>query len=142
MDKCKREEKQETIRNLWDDINSCIDNIVEARIEKDVLAEGKALFRMKWIMIRTLQDLMVIHDLLDVLREISKDEDSISSDVKEQATEAAILTACSEFKRFCDIMGNKVSTETIHAAFCASKKWWAKDFERELRNKLQAHQPM
>ncbi len=142
MDKCKREEKQETIRNLWDDINSCIDNIVEARIERDVLAEGIALFRMKGIMLRTLQDLMVIHDLLEVLRKISKDEDSISSDVKEQATEAAILTACSEFKRFCDIMENKASTETTHTAFCNNKKWWAKDFERELRNKLQAHQPM
>lgn len=139
MDKCK---KEVTIRNLLYNINSCIDKIVMARIEGNVSAEAKALMRTKALIVETLEDLMVTCDPLDVIQKTSKDEESIPSDVKEQATEAAILTACSEFKRFCDIMGNKASTETIHTAFCNSKKWWAKDFERELRNKLQAHQPM
>ena len=140
MDKCK---KEVTIRNLLYDINSCIDKIVMARIEGNVSAEAKALIRTKALIVETLEDLMVTCDPLDVIQKTSKDEESIPSDVKEQATEAAILTACSEFKRFCDTMidCSANSDKSVPEVF-KHKKYWFESFERELRNKLQAHQPM
>ena len=45
------------LAKLHDDIDQCIGDIVHSRLKKDSQAEGKALFRMEWLMVATLQDL-------------------------------------------------------------------------------------
>lgn len=79
----------------------------------------------------------------DVIKSMIKEE-SILADAKGQATEVAILTACSEFKRFCNSMIDcgANSDKSVPEVFLEHKKYWVETFERELRNKLQAHQPM
>lgn len=137
------EEAELMLVRLRESIVSYIDRIVIARIEGDVSAEGKAWIRMEGLMKGTLQDLMTKHGLLDVHQETSNDEESILADAKGQATEVAILTACSEFKRFCDTMIDcRANSDKSVPEVFKHKEYWAKDFERELRNKLQAHQPM
>lgn len=71
-------------------------------------------------------------------------EEPILADAKGQATEAAILTACSEFKRFCDTMidGGANSDKSVPEVFLEHKEYWIEAFECELRKKLQAYQPM
>ena len=48
-----------------DDIDQCIGDIVDSRLKKDPQAEGKALFRMEWLMAVTLQDLGCTIDYLE-----------------------------------------------------------------------------
>lgn len=137
------EEAEKRQVSLCKSIVTYIDRIVIARLEGDVSAEIKAWLRVEGLINGTLQDLMIKHGLLDVHQETSKSEDPILADAKGQATEVAILTACSEFKRFCDTMidCSANSDKSVPEVF-KDKEYWAKDFERELRNKLQAHQPM
>ena len=45
------------LAKLHDDIDQCIGDIVHSRLKKDSQAEGKALFRMEWLMVATVQDL-------------------------------------------------------------------------------------
>ena len=47
-----RESKQ-----LYGEINSCITDIVNARIAKDPYNEGRAIFRMEGLMVGTMQHL-------------------------------------------------------------------------------------
>lgn len=138
------EEAEKRQVSLGKSIVTYIDRIVIARLEGDVSAEIKAWLRVEGLINGTLQDLMIKHGLLDVHQETSKSEDPILADAKGQATEVAILTACSEFKRFCDTMidGGANSDKSVPEVFLEHKKYWVETFERELRNKLQAHQPM
>ena len=55
---------------LYNDIDSCIDELIKARVEKDSLAEGKALFRMEPLMVATQQHLSW---LLDEVKEVEFD---------------------------------------------------------------------
>lgn len=138
------EEEEKRLVRLRKSIASCIECIVRARLDKEVLEESRAIFRMEGIMAAAVDDLWFIRIALKTPhQETSKDEDSIPSDVKEQATEEAILTACSEFKRFCDTMidCSANSDKSVPEVF-KHKECWVESFERELRNKLQAHQPM
>nr|DAI53174.1 MAG TPA: hypothetical protein [Caudoviricetes sp.] len=67
-------------------------------------------------------------------------EESLA-DVKEQATEAAILTACFEFKRFCDMVESGAGiNETVFESFSKNKEYWIKDFEHSIRDRLQQKQ--
>lgn len=141
MNKCKIEETQERIQHLCKDINACIYDIVMARIKKDPMDEGKDLFYMGGLMVEAERTLMAIHDLLDARQETSKDENPTLSDVKEQATEAAILTARFEFEKFCDCESIEFGERLDYDIFSVNKEYWAKDFERKIRSKLQAHQP-
>lgn len=49
-------------QSLYSDIDSCIDEIIKARIEHNQENEGKALFRMEGLMVMTLQQLSCIID--------------------------------------------------------------------------------
>lgn len=53
------------IRTLYNEIDSCIDELLKARTDKDTEAEGKALFKMEGLMVATLQDLSCIEDYLE-----------------------------------------------------------------------------
>lgn len=53
------------IRTLYNEIDSCIDELLKARTNKNTEEEGKALFRMEGLMVGTLQDLSYIDDWLN-----------------------------------------------------------------------------
>ena len=55
-----RESKQ-----LYGEINSCITDIVNARIAKDPYNEGRAIFRMEGLMVGTMQHLGCVIDFLE-----------------------------------------------------------------------------
>lgn len=55
-----RESKQ-----LYGEINSCITDIVNARIAKDLYNEGRAIFRMEGLMVGTMQHLGCVIDFLE-----------------------------------------------------------------------------
>ena len=55
-----RESKQ-----LYGEINSCITDIVNARIAKDPYNEGRAIFRMEELMVGTMQHLGCVIDFLE-----------------------------------------------------------------------------
>ena len=61
------EKIREEIHTLYSEINLCIIDLIKARTDKDVKAEGKALFKMEGLMVATLQDLSCIQDYLDNL---------------------------------------------------------------------------
>ena len=58
------EKLKQSTRNLYDDIDSCIADLLKARLAKDSEEEGKALFRMEGLMVGTLQQLSCILDAL------------------------------------------------------------------------------
>ena len=60
-----REQLINELAKLHDDIDQCIGDIVDSRLKKDPQAEGKALFRMEWLMAVTLQDLGCTIDYLE-----------------------------------------------------------------------------
>ena len=62
------------IRTLYNEIDSCISELLKARTSKDTEAEGKALFRMEGLMVGTLQDLSCIDDYLEKQKEQNPDE--------------------------------------------------------------------
>ena len=53
---------RETTQELYNDIDSCITNLINARTSSDADGEGKALFRMEGLMVATLQQLSCILD--------------------------------------------------------------------------------
>ena len=53
-----------SVDKLYKDIDKCITDLVSARINKDVFADGRALFTMESLMVATLQELSYIHDFL------------------------------------------------------------------------------
>ena len=59
-----REQLINELAKLHNDIDQCIGGIVHSRLNKDSQAEGKALFRMEWLMVATLQDLGCTIDYL------------------------------------------------------------------------------
>lgn len=59
-----REQLINELAKLHDDIDQCIGDIVDSRLKKDQQAEGKAIFRMEYLMVVTLQDLGCTIDYL------------------------------------------------------------------------------
>lgn len=51
--------------SLYHDIDTCITNLVKARLNNDSKSEQKAYFEMEKLMIGTLQDLTVIMDYIE-----------------------------------------------------------------------------
>lgn len=51
-------------KGLYNDIDSCIDELLKARLDHNQENEGKALFRMEGLMVATLQQLGCIIDSL------------------------------------------------------------------------------
>ena len=47
-------------KNLYSDIDACIENIIHSRLKKDEKLEQMALFNMETVMVRTLQHLQCI----------------------------------------------------------------------------------
>lgn len=50
---------------LHDDIDDCVSQIVKSRLDKDIEAEGRAMFRMESLMVGTQQQLSCILDLFE-----------------------------------------------------------------------------
>ena len=69
----QKESEDERIRKeintLYSEIDTCISELLKARIDKDSEAEGKALFKMEGLMVATLQDLSCIEDYLEKQKE-------------------------------------------------------------------------
>ena len=59
-----REQLINELAKLYDDIDQCIGDIVHSRLNKDSQAEGKAIFRMQYLMVATLQGLECTIDYL------------------------------------------------------------------------------
>lgn len=55
---------RQSTQELYNDIDSCIDELLAARKSKDEDGEGRALFRMEGLMVATLQQLSCIIDAL------------------------------------------------------------------------------
>ena len=55
---------RQSIQELYNDIDSCITDLINARTSSDAGGEGKALFRMEGLMVATLQQLSCILDAL------------------------------------------------------------------------------
>jgi len=55
---------RQSTQELYNDIDSCITDLINARTSSDAGGEGKALFRMEGLMVATLQQLSCILDVL------------------------------------------------------------------------------
>lgn len=55
---------RQSTQELYNDIDSCIDELLAARKAKDEDGEGRTLFRMEGLMVATLQQLSCILDAL------------------------------------------------------------------------------
>ncbi len=55
---------RQSTQELYNDIDSCIDELLDARKAKNENGEGRALFRMEGLMVATLQQLSCIIDAL------------------------------------------------------------------------------
>ena len=55
---------RQSTQGLYNDIDSCITDLINARTSSDAGGEGKALFRMEGLMAATLQQLSCILDVL------------------------------------------------------------------------------
>lgn len=53
-----------SIEDLYNDIENCIVSLINARVNKDTDAEGKALFKMESLMVDCQQELTCLHDIL------------------------------------------------------------------------------
>lgn len=65
-------EKKDIIREskqLYGEINSCITDIVNARIAKNLYNEGRAIFKMEGLMVATMQHLGCVIDFLEEQKE-------------------------------------------------------------------------
>lgn len=60
----KLEKLKNSTIELYNDIDSCIDELLAARKAKDENGEGRALFRMEGLMVATLQQLSCIIDAI------------------------------------------------------------------------------
>ena len=54
----------ESIEELYQDLDKCVTDIVRARLNKDAIAEGRALFSMEGLIVACMQELSFIHDYL------------------------------------------------------------------------------
>jgi hypothetical protein len=55
---------RQSTQELYNDIDSCITDLINARTSSDAGGEGKALFRMEGLMVAALQQLSCILDVL------------------------------------------------------------------------------
>ena len=84
---------KESIERLYSDIDTCITDIIRARLNKDAEGEGKALFKMEGLMVATEQELTCIGDFLGdtdgkaLLYAINKTEERTRRDVINKACE-------------------------------------------------------
>jgi hypothetical protein len=65
-------EKKDIIREskqLYGEINSCITDLVNARIAKDLYNEGRSIFKMEGLMVGTMQHLGCVIDFLEKQKE-------------------------------------------------------------------------
>jgi len=65
-------EKKDIIREskqLYGEINSCISDIINARIAKDLYNEGRSIFKMEGLMVGTMQHLGCVIDFLEEQKE-------------------------------------------------------------------------
>ena len=70
-------EKKDIIREskqLYGEINSCITDLVNARIAKDLYKEGRAIFKMEGLMVGTMQHLGCVIDFLEEQKECLADD--------------------------------------------------------------------
>ena len=70
-------EKEDIIREseqLYGEINTCITDIVNARIAKDLYKEGRAFFKMEGLMVATMQHLGCVIDFLEEQKECLADD--------------------------------------------------------------------
>lgn len=58
------EQLRESVQKLYSDIDKCISDLINARLEHDEYAEGKALFTMEHLMVATQQELACVNDFL------------------------------------------------------------------------------
>jgi len=61
-------DKKEVINSanrLICDIDKCIEDIVSARLKKDALAEGRAMFLMESLMVGSMQELSFLRDYIE-----------------------------------------------------------------------------
>ena len=56
---------RQSTQELYNDIDSCITDLINARIAHDSEAEGKALFKMEGLMVGTMQQITCILDFLE-----------------------------------------------------------------------------
>ena len=59
-----RKKLRETTKELYNDIDDCIGEIIKARLEHNEENEAKALFHMESLMVATLQQLDCVIDYL------------------------------------------------------------------------------
>lgn len=64
-------------KGLYNDIDSCIDELLKARFDHNQENEGKALFRMEGLMVATLQQLDCIIDSLQEEQEVNLEKEII-----------------------------------------------------------------
>jgi hypothetical protein len=82
----QKESEDERIRKeintLYSEIDTCISELLKARIDKDSEAEGKALFKMEGLMVATLQDLSCIEDYLEKQKEQKPAEGDYETEIQ------------------------------------------------------------
>ena len=73
-------------KQLYGEINSCITDLVNARIAKDLYSEGRAIFKMEGLLVGTMQHLGCVIDFLeehtDCIADDSKTLESEDEDVR------------------------------------------------------------
>lgn len=62
-------------KSLYNDIDSCIGELIKARFDHNQENEGKVLFRMEGLMVATLQQLDCIIDSLQEEQDVNLDAD-------------------------------------------------------------------
>lgn len=60
-------------KQLYGEINSCITDLVNARIAKNLYNEGRAIFKMEGLMVATMQHLGCVIDFLEEQKEPKND---------------------------------------------------------------------
>ena len=65
-----KEKVIESIEELYPNLDKCVTDIVKARLNKDAIAEGRALFSMEGLIVACMQELSFIHDYLKAQNEI------------------------------------------------------------------------
>lgn len=85
-------------QSLYSDIDSCIDELLKARIEHNQENEGKALFRMEGLMVGTLQQLSCIIDSLQQdLQKVDLEKESLKYFIEIQVKDDETPILC-DFK--------------------------------------------
>lgn len=114
------EKIKKEIRTLYKEIDSCIGELLKARTNKDTGAEGKALFKMEGLMVRTLQDLSCIEDYL----EKQKEKKPAWSEEDEIYLQDAL---------WCVKQASKVAKGENDMGACWSAERWLKSLPRRLK---------